>query len=361
MCVCACLSLTATFTPAKADRIKDLTSIAGVRSNHLIGYGLVVGLNGTGDQVKFTEQTFRNMLRELGVNVPLSVKVSSKNIAAVALSADLPAFSKPGQAIDVTVSSIGNAKSLRGGTLLMAPLKAADQQVYAVAQGSLVVSGFGGEGADGSKITVNVPSVGSIPNGAIVERPAPTPFSHMKHLHLNLHDSDFTTAKRVALAINTHIKPSIARAIDATSIEVSIPNEIHDHVGFYSEIENLSLTPGEAAAKVVINSRTGTIVIGQHVQVMPAAVAHGSLTVTVSEQLHASQPEPFSDGVTVVLPSSEVDIEQESNRAFLLNQSTSLDSIVKAINSVGAAPGDLVAILEALKKAGALHAQLVVI
>lgn len=360
LCACACLS--AGYSPvANADRIKDITSIAGVRNNHLIGYGLVVGLNGTGDQIKFTQQTFRNMLRELGVNVPEGVKISSKNVAAVALSADLPAFTKPGQAIDVTVSSIGDANSLRGGTLIMAPLKGADQLVYAIAQGNLVVSGFGGEGADGSKITVNVPSVGSIPNGAIVERPAPTPFANLKTLHLNLHESDFTTAKRVALAINTHIRPSLARALDATSIEIHVPDEVTDPVGFYSEIENLSLTPGEGPAKVVINSRTGTIVIGQHVQVMPAAVAHGSLTVTVSEQPYASQPEPFSGGATAVIPQSEVTIEQEKNRAFLINQSTSLDMIVKAINSVGAAPGDLVAILEALKKAGALHAELVVI
>lgn len=347
-----------------AERLKDIAEISGVRSNQLVGYGLVVGLNGTGDQTTqtpFTVQSFKSMLAGFGIAVPDNVPLQLKNVAAVALHADLPAFSKPGQAIDVTASSIGNAKSLRGGTLLMAPLKGADGHIYAVAQGSLVVSGFGAEGADGSKITVNVPSVGRIPGGAMVERAVPNPFSSSSALTFNLHRSDFTTAKRVVDAINSTFGPKTATALDGGSIQVTAPRDSSDRVLFVSVLENLEIQQGQAAARVIINSRTGTIVVGQNVKVMPAAVSHGNLTVSISESAEVSQPSPLSDGKTVVVPKSDVSAEQENRRMFMFKPGTSLEDIVRAVNRVGVAPGDLMAILEALRQAGALRAEIVVI
>ncbi len=349
---------------ATAERIKDLASVAGVRSNQLVGYGLVVGLDGTGDQTSqtpFTIQSMKSMLAQFGITLPPNVNPQVKNIAAVTVHGELPPFAKPGQTIDVTVSSLGNAKSLRGGSLLMTPLKGADSVVYAMAQGNLVVGGFGTSGSDGSSITVNVPSVGRIPNGAMVENASPTPFGDKDSLVLNLHSPDFTTAKRVADAINTEIGGGTAAPIDASSIEVNAPESYAQRVGFVSMLENLTLEPGESSARVIINSRTGTVVIGQHVRVTSAAVAHGSLTVTITEQPVVSQPGPLSGGSTVVVPTSEIAVEQEKNRMFLFKPGVSLDEIVRAVNQVGAAPGDLVAILEALKEAGALRAELVVI
>ncbi len=349
---------------AAAERIKDIASVAGVRSNQLVGYGLVVGLDGTGDQTSqtpFTIQSLRNMLAQYGITLPPNVNPQLNNVAAVTIHATLPAFAKPGQTIDVTVSSLGNAKSLRGGSLLMTPLKGADGAIYAIAQGNLVVGGFGAEGSDGSRITVNVPSVGRVPNGATVEREAPTSFGSEDGLVLNLHRSDFTTAKRVADAINEMIGAGTAWPIDATSVEVRAPASMAQRVAFMSELENLTLEPGMASARVIVNSRTGTVVIGSHVRVSPAAVSHGSLTVTISEQLQVSQPEPFSRGQTTVVPSSEVSIDQDGSRMFVFDPGISLDELVRAVNQVGAAPGDLVAILEALKEAGALRAELIVI
>jgi flagellar P-ring protein precursor FlgI len=366
-----CLSFTMIFlmlsqlvAPAQAERLKDLASVAGVRANQLVGYGLVVGLSGTGDQTSqtpFTIQTFKNMMEQFGITVPDSVTPQLKNVAAVSVHAEIPAFAKPGQTIDVTVSSIGNAKSLRGGSLLMTPMKGADGQIYAIAQGNLVVGGFGAEGGDGSKIQVNIPSVGRIPNGAYVERSVPSPFASGDSLVFNLHYADFTTAKRVTDEINRLLGSRVARAMDSTSIRVSAPRDISQRVTFLSVLENLDIRPGEGAAKVIINSRTGTIVIGQHVQVSPAAVSHGSLTVTISENLNVSQPNAFAEGETAVVPESAVNVEEEENKMFLFEPGVSLDEIVRAVNQVGAAPGDLMAILEALKQAGALKAEIVII
>lgn len=344
-----------------AERIKDITSVAGVRSNQLVGYGLVVGLDGTGDKSPFTNQTFINMMNEFGISIPPGTDPKLKNIAAVSLTANLPPFAKPGQSIDVTASSIGNAKSLRGGTLLFAPLRGADGQVYAVAQGNLVVGGFGAAGADGSSITVNIPSVGRIPNGASVERAVANGFSRGDSLVLNLNSPDFTTAMRLAKRINELLGPESAYAVDATSVRVSAPRDPSQRVSFLSMVENLDVQPGEATAKVIINSRTGTIVIGKHVKIDPVAVTHGSLTVTVREELEVNQPGALAGGETAVVPKTDIEIDEEGNPMFVFAPGVSLDEIVKAVNEVGAAPGDLMAILEALKQAGALNAELIVI
>ena len=350
--------------PAQAQRIKDIASVAGVRSNQLIGYGLVVGLDGSGDQTSqtpFTVQSFKNMLQQYGITLPPGTNPQLKNVAAVAIHAELPPFSKPGQQIDVTVSSLGNAKSLRGGSLLMTPLRGADGQIYAVAQGNLIVGGFGISGSDGSKVTVNVPSVGRIPNGALVERTVPNPFANMSKVVLNLHRSDFTTAKHVVQAINKVLGPDSAHAIDAVSIQVLTPPTTSQKVEFVSFLENLEVETDAAPARVIVNSRTGTVVISSTVRVKPAAVSHGSLTVTISENIAVSQPGAFSEGTTAVVPQTEIDVEQAQSRMFLFDTGVSLNEIVQAVNQVGAAPGDLVAILEALKQAGSLTAELIVI
>ncbi len=355
--------LTAT-TPVHAERIKDLASIAGVRNNQLLGYGLVVGLNGTGDktgQTPFTLQSIRSMLAQYGVTIPPNVNPQLKNVAAVSIQATLPPFAKPGQTIDVTVSSIGNAKSLRGGSLLMSPLKGADGQVYAIAQGELVVGGLGVDGGDGSSIVINIPSVGRIPNGATVERVVNNAFNMTNQLVLNLHRPDFTTAQNLAKAINDKFGAGAASAIDAVSIKVAAPTDPNQRVTLMSMLENLEVTPGEAPARIVVNSRTGTVVIGSHVTVMPAAVSHGSLTVSITADPIVSQPEAFSKGETRVIPRSNIDVTQESSHMFQFKRGVTLNEIVQAINQVGAAPGDLVAILEALKQAGALRAELVII
>ncbi|ANI18387.1 flagellar basal body P-ring protein FlgI [Pseudomonas citronellolis] len=356
----SCLTLA-----AHAERLKDIASIQGVRSNQLIGYGLVVGLNGSGDQTTqtpFTLQTFNNMLAQFGIKVPAgSGNVQLKNVAAVSVHADLPAFAKPGQTIDVTISSIGNAKSLRGGSLLMTQLKGIDGQTYAIAQGNLVVGGFDAEGRDGSKITVNVPSAGRIPSGATVERAVPSGFDQGNSLTLNLNRPDFTTAKHIVDRINDMLGPGVAQAIDGGSVRVSAPLDPNQRVDYMSVLENLEIQSGEAVAKVIINSRTGTIVIGQNVRVSPAAVTHGSLTVTITEDPIVSQPGPFSNGETAVVPRSRVNAEQEAKPMFKFGPGTTLDEIVRAVNQVGAAPSDLMAILEALKQAGALQAELIVI
>lgn len=346
---------------AQAERIKDLASIAGVRSNQLVGYGLVVGLTGTGDKTKFTGQSLRNMLQEMGVNLPPGTNPKSKNVAAVSVHADLPAFVKPGQTIDVTVSSLGDAKSLRGGSLLMTPLKGVDGNVYAVAQGNLTVGGFGADAADGSRVTVNVPSAGRIPGGATVERTVRNAFNVGDSIILNLHNPDFTTASRLSDAINHTLGKGTARTMDGSSIQVNAPRDPSQRVPFLSLIENLELSPGEAPARVVVNSRSGTVVIGQHVRVSPAAVTHGNLSVTISSNPEVSQPNPLSQGETVITPNYSIDVTEEDSRMFVFNPGVSLDEIVRAVNQVGAAPGDLVAILEALKQAGALRADLVVI
>lgn len=355
------LALMLSAPAAFSERIKDLAQVSGVRSNQLIGYGLVVGLNGTGDKNPFTDQSLKSMLNKFGINVPPDVKPNSKNIAAVAVHADLPPFIKPGQTIDVTVSSLGNAKSLAGGALLLTPLRGMDGNVYAVAQGTLVVGGLDASGKDGSKITINYPGGGHIPNGAIVERTVDTGFDVGNTLTLNLRQADFTTAKRVADAINQKFGDDTARPIDAHSVEVMAPRMAHHKVAYLSEIENIEVNPAQAAAKVIVNSRTGTVVIGQNVRVGAAAVAHGNLTVSVAEGAQVSQPNPFAAGQTAVTQGSEVNVNQQAARMFKFPEGVSLDEIVKTVNKIGASPSDLVAILEALKNAGALNAELVVI
>jgi flagellar P-ring protein precursor FlgI len=301
------------------------------------------------------------MLARLGVTMPPGIDPKAKNIAAVTVHADLPAFAKPGQTIDVTVSSIGDAKSLRGGSLLMTPLKGADGEVYAMAQGNLIVGGLSASGQDGSKITVNVPSVGRVPNGATVERVVPTPFAEDDAMILNLHTPDFTTANRIATAINRVIGEDGAQAMDGASVKIPAPRQPGQRVEFASMIENVEVSPGDAPARIIVNSRTGTVVVNGAVRVQPAAVSHGNLVVTISENPQVSQPQAFGRGSTAVVPQSNVQIQEESKRMFLFNPGVSLEEIVRAVNNVGAAPSDLVAILEALKTAGALRAELVVI
>jgi flagellar P-ring protein precursor FlgI len=351
--------------PAQAERVKDIATLQGVRSNQLIGYGLVVGLDGGGDKNTSspqTEQSLRNLLTQLGVVVPPIQRLKPKNVAAVSLTAELPPFAKPGMRIDVTVSSIGDAKELRGGTLLMAPLKGADGQVYAVAQGDLIVGGMSASGADGSSVTVNIPTAGRIPGGATVERAVATPFASGDSLTLNLRDGDFTTAKRVADAINKSVGAGVAQAIDASSIRVHAPMDASERVDFVATIENLEVRSADAVARVIVNARTGTVIINSAVRVSPAAVSHGNLIVTISESPQVSQPQPFARGRTVVTPQSDVQVTQEGgNRMFVFRPGVSLDALVRAVNQVGAAPGDVVAILDALKRAGALKAELVVI
>ncbi|HEU4618970.1 MAG TPA: flagellar basal body P-ring protein FlgI [Gammaproteobacteria bacterium] len=360
----ALLPLLAFALPAGAERVKDLATVGGVRANQLVGYGLVVGLDGTGDQTTqapFTAQSLRNMLGRLGVTIPAGTNLQVKNVAAVMVHADLPPFAKAGQTIDVTVDSIGNAASLRGGSLLMTPLKGADGNVYAIAQGNLVVGGLSADGRDGSRISVNIPSSGRIPGGASVEREVETSFHQGDSLVLNLNEGDFTTAHRLADAVNAAFGGDTALALDATSVRVRAPVDSNQRVAFVSMLENLDVTPGDPPARVIVNARTGTIVMGGNVQVLPAAVAHGSLTVTITEHFDVSQPEPFGRGTTVVTPRSDVDVEQQGARMFPFGPGTTLDEIVRAVNGVGAAPGDLVAILEALHRAGALRAELIVI
>ena len=361
----AALVLLGAAAPAEAERLKDIAALAGVRSNHLIGYGLVVGLDGTGDQTTqapFTSQSFLSMLRQFGIALPEGTRLQLKNVAAVAVHAQLPAFAKPGQTIDVTVSSLANAKSLRGGTLLLTPLKGVDGQVYAMAQGDLVVGGFGAEGQDGSRITVNVLNAGRIANGASVERGVETSFTQGSELRFNLIRPDFTTARRVAEKINQTLGGGVASATDAGTVRVRGPADADQRVSFVSVLENLEVDPGDAPARVVINSRTGTIVVGNHVTVEPVAVTHGNMTVVVTERAQVSQPGPFGGlGQTVVTPRSDVQVEQEGNRMWKLEGVSTLDQLVQAVNSVGAAPGDLMAILEALKQSGALRADLIVI
>jgi flagellar P-ring protein FlgI len=349
---------------AQAERVKDLASVAGVRSNQLVGYGLVVGLDGTGDQTSqapFTIQSIKNMLSNFGVTIPPNANPQLKNVAAVTVTAELPAFSKAGQKIDVTVSSMGNAASLRGGTLLMTPLRGIDGEVYGIAQGNLVVSGFGVKGDDGSKLSINVPSSGRVPNGAMVEREVPNDFAGQAFVVLNLHDPDFTTAARLAGGLNELLGANTAQALDAVSVKVAAPLDPNQRIAYLSTLESVEVEPGDAPARVIVNSRTGTVVIGSRVRVSPAAVAHGSLSVTITERLDVSQPAPFSRGDTVVTPRSEITVNQDDARMFKFDAGVNLDEIVRAVNQVGAAPGDLVAILEALKEAGALRAELIVI
>jgi len=348
---------------AQAERIKDIATIQGVRDNQLVGYGLVVGLDGTGDQTTqtpFTTQSITNMLMQMGVNLPPGTNMQLKNVAAVMVTADLPPFSQAGQTIDITVSSMGNAKSLRGGTLVMTPLKGADGQVYAMAQGNLVVSGAGAS-ASGSKVQINHLSVGRIPSGATVERSVATVLGASGTINLELMQSDFTTASRVVDAVNARFGKDTARALNGRVIQVRTPVGDDARVAFLGAIESLDVNPAQAMAKVIINARTGSVVMNQAVMLDPSAVSHGNLSVIINTQPVISQPAPFSKGETVVTSQSQIEIRQQPGEVMLVKGSASLADVVKALNSIGATPQDLLAILQALKASGALHAELEII
>ena len=346
-----------------ADRIKDLASIQGVRNNQLIGYGLVVGLDGTGDmtvQTPFTVQSIINMLGQLGVNLPPGTNLQLRNVAAVMVTATLPAFAKPGQHIDVTVSSLGNAKSLRGGTLLMTPLKGADNQVYAMAQGSLLVGGIGAA-AGGSSVQVNHLSAGRIAGGGIVEREISTTVGQGDYINLELNSTDFTTVHRIVDAING-IYPSAATAIDGRMIQVRAPSDNSQRIMFLSQIESLNVTPAREPAKVIVNSRTGSVVMNQAVTLETSAVAHGNLSIIINTEPVISQPGPFAQrGETVVTQRSQVEIRTDEGNLMLLPNGADLGEVVKALTAIGATTQDLLSILQALKAAGSLRADLEII
>ena len=365
--------LTANFfglVSVQADRLKDLTSIAGVRSNQLIGYGLVVGLAGTGDgNSALTQQSMQSMISQFGV-VTSAANMNGKNAAAVIITAELLPFNKPGQKLDVVVSTVGQAKSLRGGTLLMTPLLGADGETYAVAQGNLMVGGLGVAGGDGSSLTVNVPTVGRIPGGASVEKMIETSFLDSGNILLNLHQGDFSTTNRVTEAINDVFGTDVATALDSTTIKVRAPIDPSQKVSFVSLLENIEVEPARPRAKVVVNARTGTIVIGGDVRVSAAAVTHGSLTVRVKEDTDITQTQNIAvaDGVAATVPGdvvetpdTNIEVNEEFARAFVFDPGVELSSIVDALNAVGGTPSDLVAILEALREAGSLRAELIVI
>jgi flagellar P-ring protein FlgI len=352
----------ATAPAAFAERIKDVASIQGVRTNQLIGYGLVVGLDGTGDQTTqapFTGQSLINMLAQLGVQLPPGQTLQLKNIAAVVVTAVMPPFARPGQQIDVTVSSIGNAKSLRGGTLLMTPLKGADSQIYAVAQGNLLVGGAGA-GAGGASVQINHLSAGRISLGATVERGVPTSVGQGDFAHFELQQADFGTAQRVADVINGAFGADTAAAVDGRQIRVRLPAP-EQRVAFLGQIENMDVKPMQPVARVIINPRTGSVVMNQNVSIDACAVAHGSLTVTITSELGVSQPPPLSGGSTVVARQADVQVQQGSGSLMNVKASANLSDVVKALNALGAKPLDLLAILQAMKAAGALKAELEII
>ncbi len=367
---CTIILLTGFISNANADRLKDLTSISGIRDNPLVGYGIVVGLAGSGDgNSGLLLQSMQAMVSQFGL-VTDTAGLSGKNAAAVMVTADLPAFTKPGQAIDISVSTLGAAKSLRGGTLLMTPLKGADGETYAIAQGNLVVGGLGVEGGDGSSIIVNIPTVGRIPKGATVEKMVETPFLNSDVLILNLNQSDFSTASRVSEAINDVFGPEVSVPLDSSSIKVRAPIDKAQKVTFMSLLENVEVQPASPAAKVVVNARTGTIVIGGDVRVTPAVVTHGSLTVRVKEDMKTTQGQNIvangqnaivAGGDVVQTPDSELGFDAETARAFVFDPGVELSDIVDAVNNVGASAADLVSILDALRQAGALRAEIVVI
>ncbi len=359
----ACLAVGLVPLSAMADRIKDLAAIGGVRDNQLVGYGLVVGLDGSGDQTTqtpFTVQSVISMLSQLGVNLPQGTSLQLKNVAAVTVTAELPAYSKPGQQIDVTVSSIGNAKSLRGGTLLMSQLKGADGQVYAIAQGNVLVSGAGAS-AGGSSAQVNHLSAGRVPMGATVERAVNATVGQGEYVDLELNDADFTTVNRMTQVINKAFGDGTAFPQDARLIKLHAPLSTSDRIAFLSRLENLSVDPAVQSPKVIINARTGSVVMNQTVTVDNCAVAHGNLTVTIGTTPQVSQPNPLSQGQTVATQQSNIDIQADKGGLVKLPKSANLDQVVKALNAVGATPQDLLAILQAMKAAGALKAELEII
>ena len=358
----AILAFAVAAAPASAERIKDLGNFQGLRANQLTGYGIVVGLAGTGDDnLDYTTQGMRSAVSRFGLTLPAGINPALKNAAAVMITAELKPFAKPGERLDITVAAMGKAKSLRGGTLLMTPLQGADNQIYAMAQGNLAVGGLGIDAADGSKVTVNVPTAGRIPGGATVERAVDAGFASTPELRFNLAEADLTTVGRVAAAINASLGTGRARAIDAVTVAIAAPQGAELRTALMGQIEDLTVNPADAPAKVIVNARTGTVVINGAVRIAPAAVSHGKLTVRVNEDYKVSQPEGFSGGQTAVVPKSNIAVDEERRPMFRFGGGASLSDIVKAVNAIGASPADLVAILEALKEAGAMKAELVVL
>ena len=362
----------ATAMPAWADRVKDLATVAAQRSNQLIGFGLVVGLQGTGDDasVPFTTQSMKAMLAQMGVRIdgPLSdfeqaasaSRIDIKNAAAVMVTADLPGFAKPGQRIDVNVSAIGKATNLRGGNLILTAMRGVDGEIYALAQGALTATGIDAAAA-GSKVAIGVPTAGRIPSGAIVERMVETPFEKSEFLVLNLRDNDFSTSSAIVSAINSKFGPDVAQAVDGTSISVRAPENLNQRVAFMGMLENIEVTPAEPNARVVINSRTGTVVINRAVRVTAAAVSHGTISVAITATNEVSQPNPLSQGQTSDVQNADIAVTEPRNPMFLFKPGVDLRDIVDAVNQVGASPSALIAILEALKSSGSLRAELVII
>ena len=357
---------------AHAERLKDLVQFQGVRDNPLIGYGLIVGLDGTGDQTMqtpFTTQTLTNMLANLGISLngngssggsSASTNMQLKNVAAVMVTATLPPFARPGEAIDVTVSSLGNAKSLRGGTLLLTPLKGADGQVYALAQGNVAIGGAGAS-ANGSKVQINQLAAGRITGGAIVERSVPTQVSQAGTLQMELNDMDYDTTQRVVAAVNNMFGSGTAMPLDGRTIQLRAPTDPAQQVAFMAQLQNIEVKPAQAAAKVILNARTGSIVMNQMVTLQNCAVAHGNLSVIVNTTTAVSQPNAFSNGSTVAVPQSQIQLKQDNGALKFVTAGANLAEVVKALNTLGATPADLMSILQAMKAAGALRADLEII
>ncbi|MBM7059123.1 flagellar basal body P-ring protein FlgI [Pseudomonas sp. UL073] len=348
---------------SRAVPLMDLVDVEGVRGNQLIGYGLVVGLDGTGDknQVKFTSQSVTNMIKQFGVNLPENIDPKLKNVAAVSVTASVPPNYGPGQTIDVTVAALGDAKSLRGGLLLMTPLHGVDGEVYALAQGNLVVGGLNAQGQSGSSVAINSANTGRIANGASVEREIPSDFTARPEVFLNVREPSFQTVSRVVDAVNARFGSGTATALNATKVALRAPISSTQRMSFMAMLEAVEVQEGRSRPKVVFNSRTGTVVVGQGVRVKAAAVSHGTLTVTISENPQVSQPNAFARGQTVVTPQSDVNVSQEKKPMFKWPEGTSLESIIATVNSLGATPDDVMSILQALEQAGALNAELVVI
>lgn len=349
--------------PAQAERIRDLASFAGVRTNALVGYGLVVGLEGTGDQTTqapFTTQSVTNMFSQLGITVPPGTNMQLKNVAAVMITAELPPFARQGQEIDIVVASVGNARSLRGGTLLMAPLKGADGKIYAVAQGNVLVSGVGAQAA-GSSVQVNHQASGRIHGGATIEAEVPLQLGADGTLDLQLNEYDFDTVQRAVTAINNEFGMPVAAALDGRVIRLEAPKNSNDRVRFMAQVQNIDLSLGEGPARVIINPRTGSVVLSSTVTLRRAAVAHGNLSVTINADPRVSQPNPFGQGQTAVVPNADITIAQEGGALQMVETSADLAEVVSALNALGATPQDLMSILQALKAAGALRAELEII
>jgi len=347
--------------PAAAERIRDLGQFEGLRANQLTGYGVVVGLQGTGDDnLEYVTEAMRGVSGRLGLQLPPGVSPNLRNAAAVIITAELPAFAKPGQRIDITVSTLGQARSLRGGALVLAPLYGADGQIYAMAQGNVAVGGLGVSGRDGSQLTVNVTTVGRIAEGASVERAVATGFDREATLRFNLHQADFLTAARVRDAINGRY-PGMAKVADGVSIELTLPFGNDARAAALAQIEMLPVTPAPVAARVIVNSRTGTVVINQAVRLAPAAISHGKLVIRIEEAPRVVQPAPFGNGETAIEEASEISIVESDDRVALMPGAANLSEIVDALNLLGVGASDLVVILESLKQAGALQAEMVVL